>query len=107
MKQNAASVTEGLREKASQAVREAQYKHVKDQSNAHRFLGNKVDYLVARFVARLKQKVNDRRSEEYEKSNEQFLKALLKKKSYNDSYKTAAAPERPKPKRGRTARASP
>jgi len=80
---------------------------VKDQSNAQRFLGNKVDYLVAKFVARLKQKVNERKSEDFEKSNEQFVKDLLKKKSYNDSYKTAAAPERAKSKRARTVLTSP
>jgi len=53
----AASLTQGLKERANQMVKEAQHRQTRAASNAHKFFGNKTDYLVSKFVAILKNKV--------------------------------------------------
>ena len=49
--------------------------------------GTKVEYLVYKFIAKLRVRVKKRKDESIRKSEEQFIKEILKKKDFQDKLK--------------------
>lgn len=47
-------------------------------------VGNKVEYLVLKFITNLRKAVSKRKDENIQRSNEQFIKTILKKNDYVD-----------------------
>ena len=49
--------------------------------------GTKVEYLVYKFIAKLKMRVKKRKDESIKKSTDKFIMKILKKKDFHDQFK--------------------
>ena len=56
------------------------------QSMASLFLGSKTDYLVRKFVNKLKMKIRERKDLTIIEQNEKLIENILKKKAFNENF---------------------
>lgn len=80
MREQAKTITENMEDRAMQAMHKVNLsiKGSKNNSMIHMFLGNKRDQLVHRFIAILRQKVQDKRHKQLLKKNEHLVEKLFK-----------------------------
>lgn len=53
----------------------------------HMFLGNKRDQLVAKFIAILKAKVEEKKKDALMRNNERFVRQIMQRKSFIKGFK--------------------
>ena len=56
----------------------------KTNRQQEQIFGNKVEFLVYKFIAKLKLNVKKKKDEAIKKSNEQFVKSIIKQTIYKD-----------------------
>ena len=58
------------------------------QSIASLFFGSRIDYLVRKFVNKLKMKVRERKDLTIMEQNEKLIENIMKKKAFNENFQS-------------------